>query len=297
MTDLSPYKIFEAVAATGSMAKAADILNLTPSAVSHAISRLEQDFGFPLFVREKKGCYLTPYGDNLLPNIRQILQLQSKLDFEVGLMRNVVKGNVNLGIFNSVVYHLLGPELSRLSEQYPDLRINLYQGGYSDCLDLLLRHKLDISFVHPPIPETVHYIPLIKDPLVCITPRDYRIKGSVVSADELKDMHLIQSDDGYIYDLKGFFAKNSLNVSSRHSMIDDSAIIALVGYGYGCSILPKMIVDGLPGDVNIYPIENNPTRTIGIATHPTKFITPATKLLYRIICEKVREVYPDNCLI
>lgn len=234
MTDLSPYKIFEAVAATGSMAKAADMLNLTPSAVSHAISRLEQDFGFPLFVREKKGCYLTPYGDNLLPNIRQILQLQS---------------------------------------------------------------KLDISFVHPPIPETVHYVPLIKDPLVCITPRDYRIKGSVVSAEELKDMHLIQSDDGYIYDLKGFFAKNSLNVSSRHSMIDDSAIIALVSYGYGCSILPKMIVDGLPGDVNIYPIENNPTRTIGIATHPTKFITPATKLLYRIICEKVREVYPDNCLI
>ena len=81
MTDLSPYKIFEAVAATGSMAKAADMLNLTPSAVSHAISRLEQDFGFPLFVREKKGCYLTPYGDNLLPNIRQILQLQNKLDF------------------------------------------------------------------------------------------------------------------------------------------------------------------------------------------------------------------------
>ena len=104
-------------------------------------------------------------------------------------------------------------------------------------------------------------------------------------------------NDGYIYDLKGFFAKNSLNVSSRHSMIDDSAIIALVSYGYGCSILPKMIVDGLPGDVNIYPIENSPTRTIGIATHPTKFITPATKLLYRIICEKVREVYPDSCLI
>lgn len=60
MTDLSPYKIFEAVATTGSMAKAADMLNLTPSAVSHAISRLEQDFGFPLFVREKKGATLHP---------------------------------------------------------------------------------------------------------------------------------------------------------------------------------------------------------------------------------------------
>ena len=64
------YTIFETVAEQSSFVKAAGDLHLTPSAISHAIAKLESDVGFPLFIRSKKGVKLTAEGETLLPHIR-----------------------------------------------------------------------------------------------------------------------------------------------------------------------------------------------------------------------------------
>ena len=61
MTLLS-YQVFQTVVGQGSFQKAAEILNLTPSAVSHAIASMEQELGFSLFTRNKAGVDLTNYG-------------------------------------------------------------------------------------------------------------------------------------------------------------------------------------------------------------------------------------------
>ncbi len=53
------YTIFETVLEQNSFIKAASILNLTPSAVSHAIAKLERDVGFQLFIRNRNGISLT----------------------------------------------------------------------------------------------------------------------------------------------------------------------------------------------------------------------------------------------
>ena len=54
MTLLS-YQIFQTVVEQGSFQRAAEVLNLTPSAISHAISTAEKELGFPLFNRNKNG--------------------------------------------------------------------------------------------------------------------------------------------------------------------------------------------------------------------------------------------------
>ena len=64
MTLLS-YEIFQTIIEQGSFVKAASILHLTPSAVSHSISSLESEVGFPLFIRNKNGVKLTNYGEQI----------------------------------------------------------------------------------------------------------------------------------------------------------------------------------------------------------------------------------------
>ena len=72
MTLLS-YQVFQTVVGQGSFQKAAEILNLTPSAVSHAIASMEQELGFSLFTRNKAGVALTNYGEHLLPYVNAVL--------------------------------------------------------------------------------------------------------------------------------------------------------------------------------------------------------------------------------
>ena len=59
--------------------KAADILGLTPSAISHAISSMENELGFSVLNRSKAGVTLTNYGENLLPYVNAVLNSDESL--------------------------------------------------------------------------------------------------------------------------------------------------------------------------------------------------------------------------
>ena len=80
---LSTYQLVVAIAEYGNMTRAAESLHITPSAASHAISALEDSFGFPIFHRGRSGATLTPLGQSLLPRIRTILSEEAHLQEEI----------------------------------------------------------------------------------------------------------------------------------------------------------------------------------------------------------------------
>ena len=86
------YQVFYAVVKERSFQKAAESLNLTPSAISHTISSMEKELGFPLFVRSKQGVQLTGYGESLRPYILNVLQSEDSLQEAIAQM-NGLEGN------------------------------------------------------------------------------------------------------------------------------------------------------------------------------------------------------------
>ncbi|MDO4741645.1 MAG: LysR family transcriptional regulator, partial [Eubacteriales bacterium] len=99
---LLEYRIFHTVIEQGSFARAAQVLHLTPSAISHAVSSMEESCGFALFVRGKGGVSLTRSGEVLYPVIRQVLNADEALSQTVDELKGVQRGTVKIGAFNSV---------------------------------------------------------------------------------------------------------------------------------------------------------------------------------------------------
>lgn len=99
---LLEYRIFHTVTQQGSFARAAQILHLTPSAISHAVSSMEEACGFALFVRGKGGVSLTRSGEALYPVIRQVLSADEALNQTVGERRAFSAARCCIGAFNSV---------------------------------------------------------------------------------------------------------------------------------------------------------------------------------------------------
>ena len=99
---LFTYEIFDAVVQEKSFQKASSLLNMTPSAVSHAISNMEKEIGFSLFVRGKQETTLTTHGELLLPYVRAVLQSEESLRETIAGFRGLEKGTVKLGGFNSI---------------------------------------------------------------------------------------------------------------------------------------------------------------------------------------------------
>ena len=114
----------------GSFHKAADILGITPSAISHAISNMESELGFPVLTRSKSGISLTNYGEHLLPYVNAVLNSEESLQQNIAEMNGLKTGRVKIGVFSSVCTNWLPEILSSFQSKY--------EGIESKCIRALM---------------------------------------------------------------------------------------------------------------------------------------------------------------
>ena len=121
--DLTALRSFVTVADVGGVTRAAGYLNLTQSAVSMQIKRLEDALGMQLFLRAARKLALSPEGEQLLSYGRRMLALNDE-----ALSRfttTACDGEIRLGVPHDVVYPAIPGILKRMALAYPCLRINL----------------------------------------------------------------------------------------------------------------------------------------------------------------------------
>ena len=175
MTLLS-YQIFQTVVEQGSFQKAAQVLNLTPSAISHSISTMEKELGFPLFNRNKNGITLTSYGENLQPYILTVLNSDAKLQQAISEFNGLTHGSVKIGSFSSVCTSFIPDIVTQFSAAHPNIEIKIYQGTYDDVYNWLKTGVVDIGFLSESSCKELKLTPIYQDELFVITPKSYQSK-------------------------------------------------------------------------------------------------------------------------
>src|SRR5574343_270253 len=121
--DLVALRSFVAVADSGRVTRAAGLLNLTQSAVSMQLKRLEEALDLGLFARAARKLTLTPEGEQLLGFARRMLALNDEA--LARLTSASFEGEIRLGVPHDIVYPAIPGILKRLAGQYPRVRINL----------------------------------------------------------------------------------------------------------------------------------------------------------------------------
>lgn len=121
--DLASLRSFVTVADVGGVTRAAGYLNLTQSAVSMQIKRLEEALGMTLFLRAARKLALSPEGEQLLSYGRRMLALNDEALSQ--LAATCCQGEIRLGVPHDVVYPAIPGILRRMAQSYPRVRINL----------------------------------------------------------------------------------------------------------------------------------------------------------------------------
>lgn len=290
---LSAYKILKTVIDQKSFQCAAEILHLTPSAISHSISSLEKEFGFPLFIRNKTGIKLTGYGEKLFPHIQAVLNSEEQLQQEIFLLNGLEKGIVKIGTFNSVCTNWIPSIVSSFKKLYPNISVELYQGNYNDVSDWIRNGLVDIGFLSTSSAgqQNINIIPLYKDPLVCVVPKNFCPSNKdYVTIDDIRGQHFVYQREGCDADINNFFNKYSLNALSTCYVVDDQSTIAMVECGFGICIMPELVMLRQNSKVDIYPIEPREYRIIGITTMNQVFMAPAVKKMFNHIISTCKNI-------
>lgn len=290
MTLLS-YQVFHEVARQGSFAKAAEVLHLTPSAVSHAVSAMEKELGFSLFTRSRSGVVLTNYGEHLLPYINAVLVSDESFHQAVADLNGLQSGEVRVGCFSSICTNWMADIIRSFGERYPHINIELYQGTYADVSAWIRNGVVDFGFLSVSSAEGLPIEPLCRDRLLCVVPKNFKKKQDVpyMTPDEMKDEVFVSQMESTDADIANFMRENGLSVRSNYHVVDDLSTIAMVEAGFGICIMPELVMNDIPYAVDTYPTMPAASRIIGISALNPHSLTPAAKTLYRHVVDCYRE--------
>ncbi|RKG97874.1 LysR family transcriptional regulator [Corallococcus sp. CA053C] len=189
--DLNLFRVFDVVLRERNLARAAEVLFLSPSAVSHALSRLREQLGEPLFVREGRGVAPTALAERLAPGIRDALALLQQAvhrtrHFEPA--RDVL--HVALTMNDVLEPSLLPAWVERLRTRAPEARITSVRLERTQLERDLASGRLDLAIdvAQPTGPDLRHAV-LLRDELCVVAAR----RRKLTSATYLSARHVAVS--------------------------------------------------------------------------------------------------------
>ena len=289
---LLTYQVFKTVADIGSFHKAADILGLTPSAISHTISNMESELGFSVLTRSNTGITLTNYGEHLLPYVNAVLNSDESLQQTIAEMNGLKTGKVKIGVFSSVCTNWLPDILSSFQKKYDQIVIEVFQGTYEDVADWIKTGVVDIGFLSVSSAKDIPIEPLYKDPLLCVLPKGAKKSGSkeYMDIEEMRNHQFVTQRESTDADIQNFLKENKLSIQSNYHVVDDLSTIKLVEKGFGICLMPELVMKDITYEVDTYKVKPEASRIIGIAAMNPNFMAPAVRTMYKHIIDNYRRL-------
>ncbi|MDB6065676.1 MAG: transcriptional regulator, LysR family [Pedosphaera sp.] len=166
---IESLKVFCDLAETESFTKAAQINNVTQSAVSQQISSLERQFKSLLIERSKKKFRLTREGQVLYDFSKQIIQTYDSLHSKLQEIKDIISGTIRLATIYSIGLHDLPPYIKKFLKSYPTVNVHVEYRRANQVYDDVLSNVVDLGLVaYPTRDSKLETISLRKDPLVLI---------------------------------------------------------------------------------------------------------------------------------
>ena len=286
---IQKYQVFLHVTEAGSVSRAAEDMGLTQSAVSHALSSLESEFGLRLLTRSRSGVRLSPEGKRILPAVRDILSAEERLRETVSSLHGLSTGTIRVASFTSVAVHWLPSMLKAFQAQYPQIRVKLLNGDYHDVEQWLEEGSVDLGFVSLPTRAPGKVTPLMEDRLLVILPRDHPLASlpnfPIGYARQEPFISLLESSD---HDLRRALDAEGIRPHIRFITKDDYAIIAMVEQGLGIAIMPELLLRGRTDNIATLELKPQASRTIALAVTDQGQQSPAAKMFADFVIQRVR---------
>jgi DNA-binding transcriptional LysR family regulator len=166
---IESLKVFCDLAETESFTKAAQINQVTQSAVSQQISSLERVFKSLLIERSKKRFRLTREGQVLYDYSKQVIHTYEALHHKLQEIKDLISGTIRVATIYSVGLHDLPPYVKKFLKSYPTVNVHVEYRRANQVYEDVIGNVVDLGLVAYPLRDSkLEIVPLRKDPLVLI---------------------------------------------------------------------------------------------------------------------------------
>ncbi|MBE6018247.1 MAG: LysR family transcriptional regulator [Lachnospiraceae bacterium] len=280
----------------GSLSAAGEALNYTQSGITRMIKSLEEELGYPVFNRSKRGVVLTENGKAMIPMFQDIVRAHNNaIEFSSGIT-GLITGTLKIGTYYSISALCLPSVLRSFCNDYPGITIDLTEGGNKEVRSWLNDCTMDCCFCAEPASDLdFSWIPLFEDEVVAWLPPDHP-KASLdrFSVDDFNTEPFIHTSPDHDTDQDRLLAKFSLHPDTRFSTRDGYSTYKMVAAGLGVSFNQRLISRDWPKEIAEVPLDPPQFISLGIAYPSETSLSPAARIFTAYAAKEIRRIQLGN---
>ncbi len=234
-------RYFDAALRHGSIAAAAEDMNISQSSITAAIDLMEATIDTPLFRRiPAKGITPTETGREVGQRVAAFLEQCRLFDSELRSLLGTPVGTLRLACYAPAAPYVLPPLLKRLAGLYPEIRIELKEGDLQSISDLLQSGAVDMALTYRREARAGQpFLPLFRARPYALVPETWPLAGrAALSLADLAEAPMIMLDlaGAQVY-FRGLFSAQGRTPNVVHTTKSSSVLRGMVGANLGYSIL------------------------------------------------------------
>ncbi len=292
--DFLGLEAFLSIAERGSFHRAAVHLDLSQTALSHRIRKLEEDLGLRLLARTTRQVTLTAAGQELLPKARRLMEEMSSSFEELRRRGREKQEHVALACLPTLASHVLPAILEKFLGAFPDVRVRILDHSASEITEHVRAGEVEFGIsIISSMAADLETLPLFKEPFVLACRADSRF----ASADALNWHELEQEPLIRVATLTGNRVVIDDALGSRREQLlwryevrHIATAINMVQAGLGVTVLPEgALVDAKAYGITGVPIRNpSVTRAVGLVTRRGAVLSAPAEALRMLIIDQCR---------
>jgi DNA-binding transcriptional LysR family regulator len=287
---------FIAIVELKSLTKAAVLVGVVPSALSAQLSALEKELNCELVRRDGRGVHPTEHGLLLLAEAKGILRLIGGLEASVRDVGKAVGGEISVGMLPTLASSFAVPLLDVMGEQYPLVRLKIFEAPSGDLSAMFSSGELDLStlYKHQNRPDYLSTTLLTEELHLIGLKSNAIFATTTVSFHEAIRLPLVlpTANHGLRFLLEGAAADHGLRLKVFAEVNSLSVTKALLLRPSIFAIMPWRAFEGVDGGIASVPIEKPALEREIILAQSTEYrkvaaVSAVVKSLTRLVPSKV----------
>lgn len=291
--DIRHLEIFLTLAELLHFGRASQACNLSPSALTRAIQRLEDEVGQPLFVRDNRRVALSTSGERFRAYARRAVQEWHAMR---GAMQDTTAISGNLSIYASVtaVYSLLPRLLEAYRSAYREVQLELRTGAAERAIPLVQSGEIDLAVAALPdrYRSQLQFLPIINTPLLFIAPlqseaAELPLRDGII---DLARAPLVVPQRGLSRRrLDQWLKERRITPNISTEVSGNEALIAMVRLGCGIGIVPELVLARSPFREEVRILDAAPQLdpyAVGLCTSKRNLQRPVVQAFWQLAVER-----------
>jgi DNA-binding transcriptional LysR family regulator len=300
--DLPGLQAFLAIAERGSFHAAAAHLNLSQTALSHRIRKLEELLGVRLLARTTRQVSLTPSGVELLPKAHKLVEDMTSAFDSLKLQAKQSEQRLEIGCLPTVAVICLPKALARFKALYPETIIRVRDNSASEIADRVEKGQAAFGITIGAANRwDLDIKSIVKEPFVLVAHRDMPFSAcTTLTWSDIHDLPLIRisAETGNRILIDDALGDRRDKLIWRYEVQRVSTAISFVKAGIGYAVVPQLAYTPSSKAELVSIALTSPTisRTIGVITRKGLALEPRAAQLLSFIEETLRETFQQSNL-